>query len=141
MGSPEIGLTLASTNPRVDVFVRLCEVDERGRSRTVTDGYLRLPRPQRQASRARSVSCSRRSPIASPQAAASACRCQGRAPLHLRNPGTSDPVRDHSRLVASTQTLFLGGATPAVLALPLPTTRHPPFTRACHDDGCPSPDA
>jgi hypothetical protein len=28
-------------------------------------------------------------------------------------------VRDHSRLVASTQTLFLGGATPAVLALPL----------------------
>jgi hypothetical protein len=43
----------------------------------------------------------------------------GAHPLHLRNPGTTDPVRDHSRLVASTQTLFLGGATPAVLTVPL----------------------
>ncbi|WP_295034707.1 hypothetical protein, partial [uncultured Microbacterium sp.] len=49
----------------------------------------------------------------------------GAHPLHLRNPGTSDPVRDHSRLVASTQTLFLGGATPAALALPLPDDAAP----------------
>jgi len=120
MGAPEIALTLASTNPQVDVFVRLCEVDGRGTSRTVTDGYLRLS-PQAAPGEPRRVRVVL-APIAHRFAAGSRLRVQvswGAHPLHLRNPGTTDPVRDHSRLVPSSQTLFLGGATPAVLTVPL----------------------
>ncbi|WP_439902806.1 CocE/NonD family hydrolase, partial [Microbacterium azadirachtae] len=127
MGSAEITLTLASTNPQVDVFLRLCEVDARGTSRTVTDGYLRLS-PEAAPGEPRRVRVAL-APIAHRFAAGSRLRVQvswGAHPLHLRNPGTADPVRDHSRLVASTQTLLLGGATPAVLSLPLPEDPAPP---------------
>jgi putative CocE/NonD family hydrolase len=126
MGAPEITLTLASTNPRADVFVRLCEVDRRGVSRTVTDGYLRLP-PSAEPGEPRTVRIAL-APIAHRFAEHGRLRVQvswGAHPLHLRNPGTADPVRDHSRLVASTQTLFLGGTTSAVLSLPLPQDTAP----------------
>ncbi|WP_217180281.1 CocE/NonD family hydrolase [Streptomyces sp. AC495_CC817] len=119
MGTPTIALTLASTNPRVDVFVRLCEVDAKGRSRALTDGYVRLsaevgPGEPRRVELALA-------PLAHRFAAGSRVRVQvssGAHPLHLRNPGTDDPVRDHSRFVPSDQTLHLGAATPAVLTLP-----------------------
>ncbi len=42
IGVPEIALPFSSSNPRADLFVRLCEVDTRGVSRAVTDGYRRL---------------------------------------------------------------------------------------------------
>ncbi|KAA9151875.1 hypothetical protein F6B41_04175 [Microbacterium lushaniae] len=42
----------------------------------------------------------------------------GAHPLHLRNPGTADPLRDFGRLVPSTQTIVLGGARPSQLTLP-----------------------
>ncbi|MCE4025669.1 CocE/NonD family hydrolase [Microbacterium sp. Au-Mic1] len=120
MGSPEMRLTFASTNPRADVFVRLCEVDRRGVSRTVTDGYLRLSPPVAPGE-PRDVGVVL-APVAHRFAAGNRLRVQvswGAHPLHLRNPGTADPVRDHSRLIASIQTLFLGGTTPAMLVLPL----------------------
>ncbi|OBJ54988.1 CocE/NonD family hydrolase, partial [Mycobacterium sp. 1423905.2] len=41
-GSPVVELTHSSDNPNVDVFVRVSEVDARGRSRNVSDGYRRL---------------------------------------------------------------------------------------------------
>ncbi|WP_125079564.1 CocE/NonD family hydrolase [Mycobacterium sp. P7213] len=41
-GSPVVELAHSSDNPHVDVFVRVSEVDARGRSRNVSDGYLRL---------------------------------------------------------------------------------------------------
>ncbi|WP_421840856.1 CocE/NonD family hydrolase [Mycobacterium sp.] len=41
-GNPLIELTHSSDNPNVDVFVRVSEVDARGRSRNVSDGYRRL---------------------------------------------------------------------------------------------------
>ena len=120
MGEPTIALTLASTNPRVDVFVRLCEVDRSGTSRAVTDGYRRL-RAEVAPGEPRRVDLVL-APVAHRFAEGSRLRVQvssGAHPLHLRNPGTDDPVRDHSRLVPSDQTLHLGGANPAVLTLPV----------------------
>jgi putative CocE/NonD family hydrolase len=41
-GNPVAELAHASDNPHIDVFVRLSEVDAKGRSRNVSDGYRRL---------------------------------------------------------------------------------------------------
>ena len=40
-GNPVVELAHTSDNPQVDVFVRVSEVDARGRSRNVSDGYRR----------------------------------------------------------------------------------------------------
>jgi uncharacterized protein len=41
-GNPVVELAHTSDNPHFDVFVRVSEVDARGRSRNVSDGYRRL---------------------------------------------------------------------------------------------------
>jgi putative CocE/NonD family hydrolase len=41
-GSPAVELAHTSDNPHVDLFVRISEVDARGRSRNVSEGYRRL---------------------------------------------------------------------------------------------------
>lgn len=119
-GVPEIELTLASTNPRVDLFVRLCEVDEKGISWTVTDGYRRLA-PDAAPGAPRRVLLPL-APLAHRFAAGSRLRVQissGAHPLYLRNSGTNDPIRDHSRLIPSDQTVLFGGEEPAILRLPV----------------------
>jgi uncharacterized protein len=42
IGSPVLHLAIAVDNPHADVFVRLCDVDERGHSRNFTDHLERL---------------------------------------------------------------------------------------------------
>jgi putative CocE/NonD family hydrolase len=42
LGSARVRLSLTSDNPYADVFVRLCDVDQRGRSVNVTDRLVRL---------------------------------------------------------------------------------------------------
>ena len=41
-GNPVVELAHTSDNPHVDLFVRMSEVDAKGRSRNVSDGYRRL---------------------------------------------------------------------------------------------------
>jgi uncharacterized protein len=41
-GNPVVELTHSSDNPHVDLFVRVSEVDAKGRSQNVSDGYQRL---------------------------------------------------------------------------------------------------
>jgi len=41
-GNPVVELAHAADNPHVDLFVRVSEVDAKGRSRNVSDGYRRL---------------------------------------------------------------------------------------------------
>ncbi len=41
-GNPAVELTHSSDNPHVDLFVRVSEVNAKGRSRNVSDGYRRL---------------------------------------------------------------------------------------------------
>jgi uncharacterized protein len=43
-GPPVVELDHESDNPHIDVFVRVSEVDEKGHSRNVSDGYRRLVR-------------------------------------------------------------------------------------------------
>lgn len=42
MGAPVVELAHTSDNPHADLFVRLSEVDPKGRSRNVADGFVRL---------------------------------------------------------------------------------------------------
>ena len=42
LGEVAAELSVARDNPHADLFVRLCDVDEKGRSRNVCDGILRL---------------------------------------------------------------------------------------------------
>jgi putative CocE/NonD family hydrolase len=42
VGVPRVDLAHTSDNPHADLFVRLSEVDQKGRSRNVSDGFLRL---------------------------------------------------------------------------------------------------
>jgi predicted acyl esterase len=39
---PRVELAHSSDNPHADVFVRISEVDAKGRSRNVSDGFVRL---------------------------------------------------------------------------------------------------
>ena len=71
-GNPVIELAHTSDNPHVDLFVRVSEVDAKGRSRNVSDGYRRLG-DRRAKSSNPSGSSSTRSPTASAPAPASAC--------------------------------------------------------------------
>src|SRR4051812_7180153 len=43
LGGARVQLFLTSDNPYADVFLRLCDVDPRGRSVDVTDRLVRLP--------------------------------------------------------------------------------------------------
>lgn len=119
IGAPSLDISIASTNPRVDLFIRVCEVDQRGRSHTVTDGYLRTAEdPTPGALRALTVDLDA---TAYRLRAGYRLRLQvssGAHPLHLRNSGSADPLRDFSRLVASDQHVALGDTT--ALHLPVP---------------------
>jgi hypothetical protein len=42
LGVPVVELAHASDNPHADLFVRISEVDRKGRSRNVSDGFVRL---------------------------------------------------------------------------------------------------
>jgi putative CocE/NonD family hydrolase len=42
MGVPSVELAHSSDNPHADLFVRISEVDTKGRSRNVSDGFVRL---------------------------------------------------------------------------------------------------
>ncbi len=42
LGAPVVELAHTSDNPNADLFVRISEVDRRGRSRNVSDGFVRL---------------------------------------------------------------------------------------------------
>jgi putative CocE/NonD family hydrolase len=42
IGRPQIELSLSVDNPHADIFVRLCDVDRRGRSKNFSDAFVRL---------------------------------------------------------------------------------------------------
>jgi putative CocE/NonD family hydrolase len=120
-GEVEVEVAMASTNPTVDLFVRLCEVDRRGRSWNLADGYLRaaddgdVERGRLGPTRTHVVTLGA---TAAHVARGHRLRLQissGAHPLHLRNPGTDDPVRDFSKLVDSEQRVRLGPASTHVV--------------------------
>lgn len=109
IGHPRATIALTSTNPTVDLFVRLCDVDPQGRSTGVADGYLRLPDAGDPSEWRRIVIDL--DPLAHCFRAGHRVRLQvssGAHPLHIRNPGTRDPLHDFDSLTPSDQQLHLG---------------------------------
>lgn len=138
VGDPRVHLVMASTQPRPDLFVRLCEVDAAGVSWNLTDGFVRLA-PLGDGSPAiaagedgqsivgddagwRRVDLTL-SPVAALVRAGHRLRLQvssGAHPLYLRNPGTSDPLHDFSTLIPGDVTFVVGGAGPDAARIDLP---------------------
>lgn len=103
-GSPVVELAHTSDNPHVDLFVRVSEVDSRGQSRNVSDGYRRLhdqSGPLRLELGA----------IAHRFAAGSRIRvliAGGCHPRFARNLGTGEPPVSGVRLRSATHTVQFG---------------------------------
>ena len=103
-GNPVAELAHSSDNPHVDVFVRISEVDAKGRSRNVSDGYRRL------SDGSDSVRLEL-DPIAHRFRAGSRIRvliAGGSHPRYTRNLGTGEATATGSRLEASTHELRFG---------------------------------
>jgi putative CocE/NonD family hydrolase len=117
-GSPIVELTHTSDNPHVDVFVRISEVDTRGRSVNVSDGYRR----RRDGSGAVRVELD---PIAHRFAAGSRIRvlvAGGSHPRYARNLGTGEPPATGQRLRPATHAVHFGTSR---LLLPVPSSEGP----------------
>jgi putative CocE/NonD family hydrolase len=106
IGTPVAELAHTSDNPHVDVFVRISEVDGKGRSRNVSDGYRRLTdatdsvRLELDAIAYRFRAGSRlRVLIAG-----------GSHPRYARNLGTGQPTATGGQLKGSTHELHFGSS-------------------------------
>jgi uncharacterized protein len=103
-GNPVAELGHSSDNPHVDVFVRISEVDAKGRSRNVSDGYRRL------TDATDSVRLELDA-IAHRFRAGSRIRvliAGGSHPRYTRNLGTGEATATGSQLKPSTQELHFG---------------------------------
>lgn len=112
VGTPVLELAHSCDNPHNDLFVRISEVDAKGRSRNVSDGYVRGA-PDSATVRIELDA------IAHRFRAGSRIRvlvAGGSHPRFVRNLGTDEPVLSSRRLVPATHTVHLGdGASRLVL--------------------------
>jgi putative CocE/NonD family hydrolase len=120
VGEVSAQIWFRSSLPHADVFVRLCDVDERGRSTNVCDGLVSV-------AGADETRCAqvRLWPTAYRFGCGHRIRVQvssGAFPRYARNPGTGEPHATATRLVAATQTVHHDPAHPSAILLP---TRHP----------------
>jgi putative CocE/NonD family hydrolase len=116
VGHPTLELSHAADIPHVDLAVRISEVDSKGRSRNVSDGYRRLiaktdPETvqvefQAMAHRFRAGSRIR------------LLVAGGAHPRFDRNLGTGEPLTTAQRLVAATHTVHYGADGSSRLILP-----------------------
>jgi putative CocE/NonD family hydrolase len=117
LGEVAAELTVARDNPHADLFVRLCDVDARGRSRNVCDGIVRLTAkdPDDAAVRVSLIG------VAHQFAPGNRIRLQvagGAHPRFARNPGTGQveaPARD---LVPTQYQIDLAGSALLLPAAP-----------------------
>ncbi|WP_300009178.1 CocE/NonD family hydrolase [Pseudonocardia sp.] len=109
IGSPVLELEHHTDNPHADLFVRLCDVDARGRSRNVTDAHLRLdPARADGPVRLELDACAHRF------AAGHRLRllvAGGSHPRFARNTGTAEHPAEATTLVSSLHTLGGGRLT------------------------------
>ena len=108
VGTPVIELSHSCDNPYHDLFVRVSEVDAKGVSRNVSDGYRRGTTGFGRKFRYRShrARCDRAPVprrIANPGLVAG-----GSHPRFARNLGTSEPLVSGRELMVSTHTVHLG---------------------------------
>jgi len=117
IGEVSAEIWFGSSLPYADVFVRLCDVDPRGRSRNVCDGLVSL-------SGADDVSCAavRLWPTAHRFMRGHRIRLQvssGAFPRYARNHGTGEPRATATRLLPADQAVYHDEAHPSAVVLPV----------------------
>lgn len=113
-GPPVIELDHTSDNPHVDLFVRVSEVDRKGRSRNISDGYRRLVRTEHDDPVVRIEL----DEIAHRFAAGTRLRvlvAGGSFPRFAPNLGTGEDPAHGARLAPATHTVHLRGASRLLL--------------------------
>ncbi len=114
VGSPVLELSHSCDNPHNDLFVRVSEVDAKGRSRNVSDGYLRGTPDSRNVRIELDA-------VAHRFRAGSRIRvlvAGGSHPRFARNLGTGEPLISGRRLASATHTVHLGDGGTSRLVLP-----------------------
>ena len=118
-GFPVLDVAVSVDNPHADLFVRICDVDARGRSRNITDTLVRLdatvPPGEVQQITARLSPCAHR------LLTGHRLRLQlsgGAHPQYARNLGTGEPLSTGTGLKAAVHTV-----EHATTRLTLPVTR------------------
>ncbi|RBY78964.1 hydrolase [Geodermatophilus sp. TF02-6] len=122
LGGATVRLFLTSDDPYADVFLRLCDVDERGRSVNVTDRLVRLDPREGEAP----VVGERTVEATLPDTAhrfltGHRIRLQvsgGAHPRYARNLGTGEPPGQATRGVPVTHRIRRSAASPSSLTLP-----------------------
>jgi putative CocE/NonD family hydrolase len=108
LGAPVVELRHDADVDHVDLFVRISEVDAKGRSRNVSDGYRRLT-----GARQSGTVTIELDPVAHRFAAGSRIRLMiagGSFPRFARNLGTGEPVSEGARMVPATHTVHHAGS-------------------------------
>jgi uncharacterized protein len=122
-GPLEAEVWVRTTQPHVDIFVRLCDVGPSGHSRNISDGILRVD-PDRigaagDGSRRVSISMT---PTAITFRRGHRLRVQvssGAHPLFARNTGSGERLATAARLVATNVEIFHDADHPSAIALPV----------------------
>lgn len=117
VGEVNAEIWFRSSRPYADVFVRLCDVDPRGRSYNVCDGLVSL-------SGADEITCARVAlwPTAHRFRRGHRLRVQvssGAFPRYARNPGTGEPPVSAVALRAAEQEVYHDPARPSAVVLPV----------------------
>jgi predicted acyl esterase len=111
-GHPVIELDYQTDNPHFDVFVRVSEVDARGRSRNVSDGFRRFDTAPQGPIRLELDPVAHRFGRGSQIRVLIAGGCH---PRFARNLGTGEPAISGHRMVPSTHTLRHGSVSRLIL--------------------------
>jgi putative CocE/NonD family hydrolase len=120
VGTPALELEHSCANPHNDLFVRISQVDEHGRSRNVSDGYL-ASAPDSGTVRLHLDAVAHTFPAGSRIRVVIA---GGSHPRFLRNLGTGESAATGTRLATARHTVHLGAATRLIL----PAGERPPST-------------
>ncbi|WP_082135644.1 CocE/NonD family hydrolase [Mycobacterium sp. EPa45] len=115
LGEPVIELAHHADIDHVDVFVRISEVDDRGRSRNVSDGYRRLSAPAQGPIRIELDAIAHRFAVGTQIRVLIA---GGSHPRYARNLGTGEPVLTGRRMIPSLHTVHHGSGGMSKLILP-----------------------
>lgn len=107
-GIPVVELEHSSDNPNVDLFVRVSEVDSKGRSRNVSDGYQRLVPPARQTPETVRVELDSIAHRFRAGARIRVLLAGSWFPRYARNLGTPEPALTGRQVQPATHTVHLG---------------------------------
>ncbi|SEH84626.1 hypothetical protein SAMN04489835_4826 [Mycolicibacterium rutilum] len=122
VGSPVVELSHSCDNPHNDLFVRISEVDAKGRSRNVSDGYIGAA-PDSGTVRIELDAVAHRFRAGSRIRVLVA---GGSHPRFARNLGTGEPLGTGRRLVSATHSVHLGDGASRVV---LPAGPQPPSSK------------